>query len=1708
MAAGNLDSTFGSGGEIVINGGSIFSGGVEPVDTIVQTDGKTITIGSGFSFTAPAGYYTQLKRYNTDGTIDSTFGTGGKTDTRAGYFQAKLQSDGKLILLSRVSASDVTSNIVLTRFNTNGTIDNTFGTSGSLTTDVAGYGFIDERNGKILLGAGGTSTTTFNIVKVNLYNSDGTIDNTFGTNGTISTATSNSLASGGIVQTDGKVLLSVGSVGGFGAIKRYNRDGSVDNNFGYDGVLLGAPASLSQQSDGRILANDGARVIRYNLDGSRDYTFGTLGKSNSYSKIVLEGDGKIVTAGSKSGIAGNQQDFFLSRYSNDGVLDLTFGTDGTASVDFAKGSDVLSNLTLGTDGRIFASGKTTPSGASSASFASASLLNDLSATTNRAPVVANKLTSKTIVLGATTFNLNIPANTFSDPDAGDTLTYTAIAKRSDVVFASAPLPFNTATSTFSFTPGAYVGPVDIQVTATDKGGLSAISNFKLTVASSNATAGNLDPTFGIDGSYGVSVDRLGGLINTTGAIVQADGKVVVNRADGTNGIQLTRYNTDGSRDLTFKNSSIANAVNSGFSGMIQQSDGKILVRGLKGDINSLTDYNNYALSRFNSDGSVDNTFGTNGSIATNLNQQSYFGTFSESNGKIYLAAGVKQSGSVQSPLQLNRYNSDGSVDSTFGTSGAVILDSTATSSKSVASIQQQADGKALVAVNVGGSSGADYLIRYNSNGNIDSTFGTNGRVTIITASGVRPNQILQQSDGKILVTQGTNLKRYNLDGSIDPTFATGGVISFSGSSVNNTPSLFIRKVIQESDGKLILDITRSTTDPNRLLRYNLDGSIDNTFVGDFVGETVFNITQTSDGKIVVVGTTPATDLTGSGSVNYTENFVATRYNTSPVALPGANCAPVVATALAPTAASPGRAFTYTVPNNTFSDPDLGDTLTYTATQPGNNPLPSWLTFNPTTRTFGGTPIDANVGPLSVQVIATDKGGLSVNSDFDIPVGLAIVPTPIPGNDRSVYDIQPGTQSSNPIVNPDFKPLNPTSLSKIIDGTLYFTADYVGGRELWKIDTTNSNSKVLLVDVNNNGSKSSSPDNLTTIGGKLYFAASDETGGRELWKLDKTPEYSKVQLLKIDPLVSSDAANLTNINGKLFFTAKDALNGNEVWMLDTTISNSKPQLFDINIGNRTGSNPADLTNVNGKLYFTADDGFRGKELWRIDPTIANSKPQLFNLNRTGNVTSDGGSNPTNLTDINGTLYFSADDLINGRELWKLDPTSSAPTLIDVIPGANSSNPVGMTDVNGTIYFQAFDSTNGAELWSFDPKTPGSSPKIVQDLYPGSTGSTPIDLKNVNGTLYFSAFDVTSISQRRWTLDTTKPNSKPQVLTVGAFDPSIIKNQIDVDGTRYFTDSTSAYGTELFTAPVNSTASSDFNGDRKSDILWRNDYGSVVLWQMDGATVTNGALTSVKSVDSSWKIAGITDFNGDKKADILWRNDDGGVALWQMDGSTVTSSKLASTPSLDNSWKTAGTGDFNGDGKADILWRNTSGAVVVWQMDGSTVTSSKLASTPSLDNSWKTAGTGDFNGDGKSDILWRNDDGSVALWQMDGSNIASSSLTSTPKLDNSWKINGTGDFNADGKADILWSNTNSGATAIWQMDGARVVDSSRTSSPLPDPSWTLNGIGDFNGDGKSDILWRNINNTMDIWQMNGAQVVSSTLTSAPADSSHWKVAGVAI
>src|SRR5262249_23638650 len=203
--------------------------------------------------------------------------------------------------------------------------------------------------------------------------------------------------------------------------------------------------------------------------------------------------------------------------------------------------------------------------------------------------------------------------------------------------------------------------------------------------------------------------------------------------------------------------------------------------------------------------------------------------------------------------------------------------------------------------------------------------------------------------------------------------------------------------------------------------------------------------------------------------------------------------------------------------------------------------------------------------------------------------------------------------------------------------------------------------------------------------------------------------------------------LTNVNGTLFFTANDGINGSELWKSNGTTAGTV-LVKDIYAG-ADGSYPSNLTNVNGTLFF-AGAGPEGG-LWKSDRTEA------------GTSMLAGVIFGSNLTNVEGTLFFTAYDWTNGMELWKSDGTASGTTLVkDILPGysgtrsygyyPNSSYPGNLTNVNGTLFFTAL-----GELWQSDGTEAGTV--LVQDINPGYGGSYPASLTNVNGTLFFAADD---------------------------------------------------------------------------------------------------------------------------------------------------------------------------------------------------------------------------------------------------------------------------------------------------------------------------------------------------------------------------------
>jgi hypothetical protein len=281
--------------------------------------------------------------------------------------------------------------------------------------------------------------------------------------------------------------------------------------------------------------------------------------------------------------------------------------------------------------------------------------------------------------------------------------------------------------------------------------------------------------------------------------------------------------------------------------------------------------------------------------------------------------------------------------------------------------------------------------------------------------------------------------------------------------------------------------------------------------------------------------------------------------------------------------------------------------------------------------------------------------------------------------------------------------------------------------------------------------------------------------------------------------------------------------------------------------------------------------------------------------------------------------------------------------------------------------------------------------------------------------------------------------------GSYDGWYVSNNI-VTGVYNFSD-VSYQAAVIGIEPPRLSGIGDFDGDRKSDILWQNTDGTVAIWFMNGTTVGPGS-GGVALVPSAWQIKGIGDFNGDRKSDILWQNTDGTVAIWFMNGTTVGpgGGGVALVPSA---WQIKGVGDFNGDGKADILWQHTDGTVAMWFMNGSTVGpgSGGFAVVPSA---WQIKGVGDFDGDGKADILWQNTDGTLAIWFMNGTAILPTS-GGVGVIPNAWQIKGIGDFNGDSKADILWQNTD-GTVAMWFMNGTTVGPGSGGFAVVPS-AWQI-------------------------------------------------------
>jgi uncharacterized delta-60 repeat protein len=387
--------------------------------------------------------------------------------------------------------------------------------------------------------------------------------------------------------------------------------------------------------------------------------------------------------------------------------------------------------------------------------------------------------------------------------------------------------------------------------------------------------GDLDPTFDGDGLVTTAIGSFH--VRGKAVAIQSDGKIVVagtqfiTHVDGE--FVVVRYNNDGSLDTTFNydgivTTNISNYRDDIVNDIFIQEDGKIVIVGYSVD-NANIDAVVWALVRFNPDGSLDASFDGDGKVTTDLGpfHDTAKSAAIQSDGKIVVVGftnSISQyDGLRKSDIAVVRYNTNGSLDTSFGTNGIVITESQGGLSSSANSVAIQSDGRIVVAGEINGMSDLA-LIRYNNNGSVDTSFDGDGIRTINAAIASEPPKIALHN-GKIVFVSYRYFDRYfyiarfNHDGSLDASFDSDGQVITSFNY-----AIALGDVAIQSDGKILITGSGVPVDnlDFLLMRYLENGSLDSSFgtngvlttdFGTKQGDLATDIGIQSDEKIIVVG---------------------------------------------------------------------------------------------------------------------------------------------------------------------------------------------------------------------------------------------------------------------------------------------------------------------------------------------------------------------------------------------------------------------------------------------------------------------------------------------------------------------------------------------------------------------------------------------------------------------------------------------------------------------------------------------------------------------------------------------------------------------------------------------------------------------------------------------------------------------------------------
>ena len=1031
----------------------------------VQADGKALIGGGNILF-----------RYTADGVLDTSFGDNGivSADPALSIGNLFAQADGKVLVLGASPG-----NLTLTRLNADGSLDTSFGVDGYSSASLDGlnswskWQMVRDEDGMILVagtrsGDNGSGTWTTDIALAR-FSADGTLDGSF--------------AASGWASFEVGSWIGIGPGHAFPLDLRVGKDGYI--SLVGDAYGSGKATFVARVSPwgwvedvGTVDPGLDTNVVGQNpLDGSLILA-GTINNDFAVAKLV---DSKttlnqILLSGNDTLTANIETGGDLYGYEGDDTLSTGSGNDRLAG---DEGNDTL-NSGAGDDRLNGGAGVDSLTGGTGAdqfifdNLASVDTITDFSPTDDTIVLVGPDFESETVPDRAAIFKLSTQAL-----DADDRILYNpatgALSFDRDGSGAAAAVQFATlagapelSDANFILNPddwpilapdsavtsedhsvsidvkandylpdgwrvgGAYVldgsgrieqgdhdqlvftpgddyqglgaGQTALATIGYEVYGSSNYSGFALGTLNVTIHGENDAPLFAIgDGQVATSVGSQWSYDQARSVTIQPDGKILV--AGDSNGVfAVVRYNADGSLDMGFDGdgkvlTSFTPSTENGGSlsqaySVALQSDGKILVGGSAYRYTydgTLSTQDDFALARYNTDGSLDTSFGNSGKVVTALSASSDEGrsVAVQSDGKILLAGQPGNGGGTV----LLRYTADGTLDKGFAEDGRLIT--SLNTSWGSADCELQSDGKILVAGRYGSYYGSDVAVaRYDTDGALDTSFGLDGMALAAMSGGDSMGIIMKlQADGKILAASSTynggnsdfGVVRFNVDGSLDTSFDGDGEVLTDIGGGND----YVEGMAVGTDGKIVVvgTIGNGVDEEMVLVRYNADGSLDTSFDSD--GKVTasasgsdfgasYSVSIQADGKIVVAGT-----RYDNGPDSYGADFELFRYNAdgsldSTFALAnGAKSSAFVEEYPVVLVAGQFNSFHFAA-QGAFFDPDGGDVLKYSASKADGTPLPEWLSFYPATQSFSAAPQAGDSGSFQVTVTATDSAGLSAS----------------------------------------------------------------------------------------------------------------------------------------------------------------------------------------------------------------------------------------------------------------------------------------------------------------------------------------------------------------------------------------------------------------------------------------------------------------------------------------------------------------------------------------------------------------------------------------------------------------------------------------------------------------------------------------------------------------------------------------------------------